>query len=87
MNNVQRENSHRYIFASRYPHYSTLTITVSVREKILYNDYVPSTKGLRVKMAIVARFVLLGKVSQFDDIQSKNYLVTYAWRKKQKALA
>lgn len=38
-------------------------------------------------MAIVARFVLLGKVSQFDDIQSKNYLVTYAWRKKQKALA
>lgn len=38
-------------------------------------------------MAIVARFVLLGKVSQFDDIQSKNYLVTYAWRKNQKALA
>lgn len=36
-------------------------------------------------MMIVGRFVLLGKVSQFDDIQSKNYLVTYAWRKKPKS--
>ena len=37
-----------------------------------------------MKMVVAARFVFLGKVSQFDDIQSKNYLVTYAWRKKQK---
>lgn len=37
-----------------------------------------------MKMVVAARFVLLGNWSQFDDIQSKNYLVTYAWRKKQK---
>lgn len=52
-----------------------------LREKNLYNHYVPGIKGLHVKKVTAARFILLCKVVTVWT-KNKNYLVTYTWRKK-----